>query len=65
MQEQFDLMKNSFIDKIKEIEEEFNEYKITNRKKLYNTTEELKQATFLKEIFLRQLTDYQKIYNIN
>lgn len=65
MQEQFDNMKKSFLEKIKDMEEDASGYKVQARRKIYTLEEDLKQATYLKDIFLRQITDYQKIYNIN
>ena len=65
MQEQFENMKNSFLVKIKNLEEEGITFKTNSRRKIYNLEEELKQAVYLKDIFLRQITEYQKIYDIH
>lgn len=65
MQEQFESMKSSFLKKISDMDEEFSQYKLQSRRKVYSLEEEFKQAQYLKDIFLRQLTEYQKIYHIN
>ena len=64
MQEQFSTMKNSFLKKITDMNEEFNQYKSQSRRKIYNLEEDFNQASYLKDIFLKQITEYQKIYNI-
>ena len=64
MQEQFDSMKSSFLKKVTELSEELIQMKSQYRRQIYGLEEDHKQATYLKDIFLKQITEYQKIYNI-
>jgi len=64
MQEQFDSMKNSFLNKVQELTDELIDQKSKSRRQIYLLEEDFKQASFLKDIFLKQITEYQKIYNI-
>lgn len=58
-------MKNAFIHKIEELNEEMNKIKIESRKKLNVTEEELNQTRYVKDLFLKQITELQKSLEMN
>jgi hypothetical protein len=60
MQEQFETMKDTFMQKIDSLNEEMNNIKIDSRRKVNNIQEDLNQATYIKDLFLRQITELQK-----
>jgi hypothetical protein len=60
MQEQFETMKDTFMQKIDSLNEEMNTIKIDSRRKVNNIQEDLNQATYIKDLFLRQITELQK-----
>jgi hypothetical protein len=64
MQEQFDAMKNSFVKKIEELNNEMHGMKIDYRRKLYDIEEDLSQTKHIKDVFLKQITELQKRINI-
>ena len=59
--EQFETMRNSFLTKIELINSELNVLKSNSRKQLFYMEEELKQEKYVKELFLRQVNDLQKL----
>jgi len=63
--EQFETMRLSFIKKIEEINIDVTQTKSTLRKTILYLEEELKQEKQVKEVFLKQLSDYQKIVQDN
>lgn len=60
MQEQFENMKNAFVQKIESLNEEVSSTKIECRRKVNNLQEELNQVTYIKDIFLKQISELQK-----
>jgi len=60
MQEQFENMRKSFIKKIEELNEEIHRIKIESRRKINTLQEDLTQITYVKDVFLRQITELQK-----
>ena len=58
--EQFETMKNAFVRKLEEINEELNQTKSETRVKLYNMEQELKDTKRLKDVFLEQVVQLQK-----
>ena len=60
MQEQFDLMKSTFMQKIESLNEEMNKTKIDSRRSLNSIQEDLTQVTYIKDMFLKQITELQK-----
>ena len=60
MQEQFETMKDTFMQKIDSLNEEMNTIKIDSRRKVNNIQEDLTQATYIKDLFLKQITELQK-----
>lgn len=63
--EQFETMRLSFIKKIEEMNSDITITKSTLKKTILYLEEELKQEKQIKEVFLKQLTDYQKIIQDN
>ncbi len=53
-------MKQAFTKKIHELNEEMNSIKVDSRRKINNLNEDLNQVTYVKDLFLRQVTDLQK-----
>jgi hypothetical protein len=53
-------MKQAFSKKIQELNEEINDIKVDSRRKINNLNEDLNQVTYVKDLFLRQVTDLQK-----
>lgn len=53
-------MKNSFVKKIENLNEEMNQIKIDARRKVNTLTEDLTQTTYVKDLFLKQITELQK-----
>lgn len=53
-------MKQAFSKKIQELNEEINAIKVDSRRKINNLNEDLNQVTYVKDLFLRQVTDLQK-----
>ena len=62
--EQFDTMRNAFISKIENMNLEINNIKINSRKTIFYIEEELNQEKHIKELFLNQISDLQKHFNI-
>jgi hypothetical protein len=60
MQEQFDNMKKSFLEKIEKLNDEMNKIKIESRRKVNNIQEDLTKVTHVKDLFLRQISELQK-----
>lgn len=60
MQEQFDNMKNTFLKKIEQLNEETSQIKLDSRRKVNMLQEDLTQAVYVKDLFLRQITELQK-----
>jgi chromosome segregation ATPase len=58
--EQFETMKNAFVRKLEEVNEELNQTKSETRVKLYNMEQELKDTKRLKDVFLEQVVQLQK-----
>ena len=54
-------MKNSFVQKIDQLNEQLISEKSNYRKKVYYLEEELEKTKNIKDLFLRQLTELQKI----
>ena len=46
--------------KVEDLNNSITDLKIDSRKKIYNLEEELKQMTYIKDIFLKQITDLKK-----
>jgi DNA repair exonuclease SbcCD ATPase subunit len=59
LREQFDTMKNSFLNKIETLNEELNNVKQESRYKLYQMEEEMKESNYLKNVFLKQVISLQ------
>ena len=59
LREQFDTMKNSFLNKIELLNEELNDIKHESRIKLYQMEEEMKECNYLKNVFLNQVISLQ------
>ena len=59
LREQFDTMKNSFLNKIDTLNEELNNVKQESRYKLYQMEEEMKESNYLKNVFLKQVISLQ------
>ena len=59
LREQFDTMKNSFLNKIEALNEELNNVKQESRYKLYQMEEEMKESNYLKNVFLKQVISLQ------
>ena len=59
LREQFDTMKNSFLNKIETLNEELNSVKQESRYKLYQMEEEMKESNYLKNVFLKQVISLQ------
>ena len=53
-------MKKSFVKKIEQQNNTINDMKIDSRKKIYGLEEELKQVTYIKDVFLKQITELKK-----
>jgi len=53
-------MKQAFSKKIQELNEGINAIKVDSRRKINNLNEDLNQVTYVKDLFLRQVTDLQK-----
>ena len=64
MKDQFNGMKSTFLKKITDLTEDISKLKSDSRRKIMSIEEDFKKATYLKDVFLRQITEYQKIYNI-
>ena len=60
LQEQFDEMKKSFMKKIEQQNNTITDMKIDARKKIYSLEDELKQVTYIKDVFLKQITELKK-----
>ena len=60
MNEQFENMKTAFVQKIEKLNEEVNSVKIESRRKINSAQEDLIQVTYVKDLFLKQITDLQK-----
>ena len=56
-------MKKTFIKKVEELNNTITELKIESRRRIYGLEEELKQMIYVKDIFLRQITDLKKYKN--
>ena len=53
-------MKKSFVKKIEQQNNSITDMKIEARKKIYGLEEELKQTTYIKDVFLKQITEMKK-----
>jgi hypothetical protein len=53
-------MKQAFTKKIEDLNEEMNSIKVDSRRKINNLQEDLNQVSYIKDLFLRQITDLQK-----
>lgn len=60
MQEQFDVMKNSFLKTVEDLNSDINNKKIEFRRKVYDLEEELSQTKHVKDVFLKQITELQR-----
>lgn len=60
MQEQFDTMKSTFVKKIEVLNDEINKHKIESRRKINTLQDDLTQVTYIKDMFLKQITELQK-----
>jgi hypothetical protein len=60
MQEQFDQMKSTFTKKLENVNDEMNKIKIESRRKLNSLQEDLSHVTYIKDMFLKQITELQK-----
>jgi hypothetical protein len=60
MQEQFEQMKLTFTKKLESLNEDMNKIKIESRRKLNYLQEDLTQVTYIKDMFLKQITELQK-----
>jgi hypothetical protein len=63
MQEQFDNMKNSFVKKIEILNEEMNSIKIESRRKVNMLQDDLTQAVYIKDLFLKQINELHKKFD--
>lgn len=61
--EQFETMRNSFIKKIENINIELVTIKSNYKKSIIYIEEELKQEKQIKELFLKQFSELQKLIN--
>ena len=59
LRQQFENMKNAFLKKIEDLDEELNSVKQESRIKLYQMEEEMKESNYLKNIFLNQVITLQ------
>jgi myosin heavy subunit len=59
LRQQFENMKNAFLKKIEDLDEELNSVKQESRIKLYQMEEEMKESNYLKNIFLNQIITLQ------
>ena len=57
-------MKKSFTKKLEELNNEIYELKCNSRKKIQQLEEDLKHANYLKDVFLKQISEL-KIYGKN
>jgi hypothetical protein len=57
-------MRNSFLSKIDLINAELSNTKLSYRKQIQYYEEELKQEKYIKELFLRQVTEFQKMFQV-
>ena len=59
--EQFDKMRGFFLNKIDILNSEVHDIKISTRKQIHYIEDELKQEKHVKELFLRQINELQRL----
>lgn len=62
--EQFEVMRSSFLKKLEEVTLELNNNKTNHRKSIFYLEEELKQEKQIKDLFVRQISNLQKHFNV-